>query len=104
MALANVAGPLLLDLFRRLRPVPNTFTTATHFSRLHLDVAEAAVLAVSTHDFAPPPALARRLGAEEVRGRRALLLDLREAVYAWGGPYWHTWPPGHAGVANAHAA
>jgi hypothetical protein len=88
MAPATIGGPLLLELVRLLPAVPNGFTTATHFSRLHLDVVEAVVLAAVTEGFIPPAALAARLGEDEARGRRALLPELRSAIVAWASPAW----------------
>jgi hypothetical protein len=85
---AALTGSLLLDLFARLRRVPNTFTTATHFSRLHLGLAEAAVLAVTTDDFRPVPDVHARLGPEETRARRELLPPLRQAIETWAGQDW----------------
>lgn len=81
-------GRDLLDLFARLPRVPNGFTTATHYSRLHLALAEAAVLAVTTDDFRPARDLYARLGDEESAARRDLLPALRERIRAWGGPDW----------------
>jgi hypothetical protein len=81
-------GPLLLELFTKLRRVPNTFTTATHYSRLHLGVAEAAILAATTDDFRPVAVVHARLGPDETRARRELLPPLRQAIETWAGQDW----------------
>lgn len=81
-------GRELLDLFDRLPRLPNGFTTATHYSRLHFALAETAILAVTTDDFRPARALRARLGADELAARRNLLPALRERVRAWAAPDW----------------
>jgi hypothetical protein len=88
MAPAATSGPLLLDLFDRLPSVRVGFTTQTHFSRPHLELAEAAAVAVATGDFRRPADVAARLGPAEVQGRRAVLRALRGAVARWAGPDW----------------
>ena len=81
------SGPVVADA-RTLPRVPNGFTTATHFSRLHLAMPEAAILAVTTDDFRPARDLYARLGPDELAARRDLLPALRERVRAWAGPDW----------------
>ena len=81
-------GPDLLDFFARLPRFPNGFTTATHFSRLHLSVVEAAVLAVTTDDFRTMRDLHARLGVDETVARRALIPGLRDRVRKWADPNW----------------
>jgi hypothetical protein len=77
-----------LALFRGLPRVPSTFTTKVFYSRLHLDLAEAAVLAVTTTDFRSAPVLNDRLGPDEIRNRRQFLAPLHDAVVAWGESDW----------------
>jgi hypothetical protein len=82
------ARPLLTTFLSVMPRVPNGFTTATHFSRPHLEIAEATALALSTDDFSGVPDLHTRLGPDEVAGRRALLPRLRDAIHAWGRDDW----------------
>jgi hypothetical protein len=92
LALGMAAGQdwqsAALALFRGLPRVPSTFTTQFFYSRLHLDLAEAAVLAVTTTDFRSAQALNSRLGPNEIRNRRQFLAPLHEAVVAWGESDW----------------
>ena len=37
---------LIEELFLNLEKLPSTFTTSTHFSRLHLNIVESAIQAV----------------------------------------------------------
>jgi len=82
------SAPSLLELFVRLPSIPTGYTTATHFSRLHVDVADAAILAVTTPDFSSVSELHARLGRDEVAIRRELLPALRERLIAWGRQGW----------------
>jgi hypothetical protein len=41
----------LVELFTQLGKVPDTYTTATHYSRYHLMILEAAVLGLTADDF-----------------------------------------------------
>jgi hypothetical protein len=77
------------QVFNCLQRLPNTFTTATHYSRYHLNIAEAAVLALATDDFAATPAeLRHRLGEAETEARRQALPQLRARVIEWGERDW----------------
>jgi hypothetical protein len=40
----------LEELFTKLAKVPDTYTTATHYSRYHLMILEAAVLGLTAGD------------------------------------------------------
>jgi hypothetical protein len=77
------------QIFARLQQLPNTFTTTTHYSRYHLNIAEAAVLAVATDDFtATPSELRHRLGEAETEARRQALPQVRAKVIEWGEQDW----------------
>src|SRR5262245_1787565 len=45
------AGKRIEEALAKLGRVPDTYTTATHYSRYHLMILEAAVLGLSTDDF-----------------------------------------------------
>jgi hypothetical protein len=81
-----------LETLRRLATtmprVPNGFTTAPEFSRLHLEVADHVVRAVTTANRAPPAEVLRTMSAEEITARRVALLDLRARLVEWGQPDW----------------
>jgi hypothetical protein len=77
-----------LELFGYLPRMPNNFTTCAYYSRLHLEMVEAAVLAVTTTDFRSAAVVHARLGANELRERREFLPSLHKAVIAWGEKDW----------------
>jgi hypothetical protein len=85
LALALTHAPLpraadgLSPLLRRSAGLPSAFTTHTHYSRLHLRVAEAVVRAVAHDDFAPPDHR-RQCGDAERRERAEQLARLYDAV------------------------
>src|SRR5262249_34823657 len=47
----ELAQKRLEEIFTKVDGIKDTFTTARHYSRLHLDVVEAVVLAVVSDDF-----------------------------------------------------
>lgn len=91
-AAALTDWPSTLDNLRRLAAimprVPNGFTTAMEFSRMHLEVADHVVRAVTTADPAPPTEVLRAMPAGEIAARRQALLDLRAKLVEWGQPDW----------------
>jgi hypothetical protein len=76
--------PLIDNLGR----VPNGFTTSTHFSRLHLEIADRAVLAITTPDFGPPAEVRRSMPKDEFAGRREALSEVRARLVEWGQQDW----------------
>jgi hypothetical protein len=77
------------QIFDRLQRLPNNFSTAPHYSRYHLNIAEAAVLALATDDFSATPAeLRHRLGEVETEARRQALPQMRARVIEWGERDW----------------
>ncbi|HEY8503730.1 MAG TPA: hypothetical protein VIL46_04055, partial [Gemmataceae bacterium] len=65
------------EMFRRMDGLTNTFTTATHYSRLHLNVIEEVVRSVVSEDFAMGPTARRWLDDDEYLVRRRIHRDLR---------------------------
>jgi hypothetical protein len=85
----DMALPLLEECFEQLPRITAAFTTTLHFSRPHLEVTEAAVLALATDDFsATPTGLRHRLGEAETDARRQALPQLRARVIEWGERDW----------------
>jgi cellulose synthase operon protein C len=60
--------------------LPNSFTTSTHYSRLHLNIVEDVVLAVVSEDFTRGTALRRWLDDDEYLVRRRIHRDTRVAL------------------------
>jgi hypothetical protein len=60
--------------------LPNTFTTSGYYSRFHLQVVEAAVLALASDEFALGPAARRWLDDDEYLVRRRIHADVRAAL------------------------
>jgi hypothetical protein len=58
----------------------NTFTSSTHYSRFHLNIVEAIVLALANEEFALGPAARRWLGDDEYLVRRRIHADVRAAL------------------------
>jgi cellulose synthase operon protein C len=72
----------IADLFaeENLDRLPNTYTTASFYSRFHLNVAEAVVLTLSGEDFTLGPAARRWLDEDEYLIRRRVHRDVRAAL------------------------
>jgi cellulose synthase operon protein C len=64
----------------RFAELPNSQTTKSHYSRLHLNVVEAVVLALASDDFALGPAARRWLDDDEYLVRRRIHRDVRAAL------------------------
>ena len=75
LALARV-----MELFRKLEGVHDTFTTSTHFSLSRLDVVEAMLLALVSDDFTIGPEAKRLLDDDEYLVRRRIHRDVRRAM------------------------
>jgi FtsH ternary system domain X7 len=79
MALARIE-----EMFKKMAALPNTFTTATHYSRLHLNVVEAVVLAIVSEDFALGPTARRWLDDDEYLVRRRIHRDMKSHLVQSG--------------------
>jgi hypothetical protein len=77
---AEMALGKIEEMFRKLSPVANSFTSSTHFSRLHLNVVEDVVLAIVSDDFAHGPAMRRWLDDDEYLVRRRIHRDVRAVM------------------------
>jgi hypothetical protein len=75
LALARV-----MELFRRLEGIGDSFTTTTHYSLSRLEVVEAVVLALASDDFAMDRDARRWLDDDEFLVRRRIHRDVREAM------------------------
>lgn len=78
----------LSDLLSVLPRLPNSMTTSTWYSRVHLEVAEHAVLTITTDNFAPPADVLRSMPASEIASRREALAEVRGRLIAWGQQDW----------------
>ena len=69
----------ITELFRKMDPtkVNNTFTTAPHYSRLHLNLVETVIQAVVSDEFALAEAGRRWLDDDEYLVRRRIHGDMR---------------------------
>lgn len=72
------------EVFRRLPTPVDTYTTSSHYSRLQLDVVEAAVLTLSGEQVGVGPAVRRWLDEDELLVRRRIHRDTRQALAAAG--------------------
>jgi hypothetical protein len=64
----------------RMHRLPNSFTTAPFYSRFHLNIVEAVVLALANEEFALGPAARRWLDDDEFLIRRRIHRDVRMAL------------------------
>ena len=64
----------------RMVRLQNTFTTQLYFSRFHLNIVEAVVLALANEDIALGPAARRWLDDDEYLVRRRIHRDVRAAL------------------------
>jgi hypothetical protein len=64
----------------RMAKLQNTFTTQLYFSRFHLNIVEAVVLALANEDIALGPAARRWLDDDEYLVRRRIHRDVRAAL------------------------
>ena len=60
--------------------IPNTYTTSGFYSRFHLNIVEAVVLALADEDVALGPAARRWLDDDEYLVRRRIHRDVRAAL------------------------
>jgi hypothetical protein len=76
----EAAQARLEELFAKMEPVSDTFTTGKYYSLSQLDVAEAVVLAVVSDDFTLGTQARRWLDDDEFLVRRRIHHDLRAAM------------------------
>jgi hypothetical protein len=70
------------EVFARIGPVPNAYTTGSHFSRLHLTVVEDAVRTLVADDVGLGETARRWLDDDEYLVRRRIHRDLQAAMAA----------------------
>jgi hypothetical protein len=68
------------EFFRRAWRLEDTFTSSTFYSRMHLNIIEAVVLAVVSEEFATGPSARRWMDDDEYLIRRRIHRDHRVAV------------------------
>jgi hypothetical protein len=88
----QVAMPAIENCLTKAPKVQCIFITQSHFSELHLQIGESAVLAMATDDFSSSLQIRQRLGPVECRRRVEFLPRLREMIYRWGEADWHASP------------
>ncbi|MCS6866685.1 MAG: hypothetical protein NZS48_16655 [Gemmata sp.] len=76
--------PWLMDLFQRMDPrkIPNTFTTAQHYSRLHLALVEDVIQVLIGEESASGLSARKWLEEDEYLVRRRIHADMRRALEA----------------------
>jgi cellulose synthase operon protein C len=72
------------DLFRYLEKLPNSFTTASHFSRLHLNIVEDVVRSLVSDNMALGDQARRWLDDDEYLVRRRIHRDMKALLAAHG--------------------
>jgi len=70
----------MIELFRRLQRITDTFTTTSHYYRSQLGVVEATVLALVSDDFTIDKAARRWLDDDEYLVRRKIHADVRRTM------------------------
>ncbi len=68
------------ELFQHLEKLPNSFTTASHFSRLHLDIVEEIVRSLIHDNLADTGAARRWLDEDEYLVRRRIHADFQAVL------------------------
>jgi hypothetical protein len=76
----DLALPRIIELFRKLKGVFDTFTTHSHFSLSRLNVVEAVVFALVNDDFTIAPEARRWLDDDEFLVRRRIHREVRAAL------------------------
>lgn len=71
-------------LFKHLEKMPNTYTTATHFSRLHLNIVEEVVRSLVSDNMALGDQAKRWLDDDEYLVRRRIHGDMRKLLASHG--------------------
>jgi hypothetical protein len=79
---AEFALQRIMEMYRRMRRLKDTFTTARYYSRLHLNIIEATVLALVSDDCGLDPGARRWLDEDEFLVRRRIHRDHRQMLSA----------------------
>lgn len=91
-AIANAPWPdahgHVRQLLAGLPRLRSTFTTASFFSRLHLDISERVVFVVAKPNVYPAEDLLRSMSASEIAPRREALVEVRGKLVEWGQKDW----------------
>jgi hypothetical protein len=69
-----------LELFRKVKGVHDTFTTCSHYSLSRLDLIEAVILSLVSHEFAVSPEARRWLDDDEFLVRRRIHREVKAAM------------------------
>jgi hypothetical protein len=74
--------PRMIELFKKMEPkkINNTFTTAPHYSRFHLNLVEEVVLAMVSDEFALGPAGRKWLDDDEYLVRKRIHGDMKRGL------------------------
>jgi cellulose synthase operon protein C len=72
------------DLFANLERLPNTYSTGTHYSRLHLNIVEEVVRSLMTENMTLGDQARRWLDDDEYLVRRRIHGDMRKLLAAHG--------------------
>ncbi len=68
------------DLFRNIQSLPNGYTTATHYSRLHLNIVEDVIRALISENLALGDQARRWLDDDEYLVRRRIHADMKKVL------------------------
>jgi hypothetical protein len=72
------------DLFKHLERLPNTYSTSSHYSRLHLNIVEEVVRSLMTDNMALGDQARRWLDDDEFLVRRRIHRDMKSLLSAHG--------------------
>ncbi|VTS00045.1 hypothetical protein [Tuwongella immobilis] len=70
----------LEEMFKRLQPLTNSFTTSAYYSRLHLNIIEDVVNSIVSDEFTQGPNARRWLDEDEFLVRRRIHRDMRRRL------------------------
>jgi hypothetical protein len=80
----DLALPRIIELFRKLKGVFDSYTTTSHYSLTRLNVAEAVIFALVNDDFTITPEARRWLDDDEFLVRRRIHREVRRAMEKTG--------------------
>ena len=76
----RVALARLMEFFRKVKGVTDTFTTSTHFSLSRIEVIEAVIMTLVHEDVTVEPQIRRWLDDDEYLVRRRIHRDVHVAM------------------------